>query len=181
MRKTKNTEDSIAAIFTKFENQWDIQDLSSGHSERFLVKQKSKKQSKTVWYQLSIAASILLLVGLFFTFNKLEPKQNLALASAETQKTDSIFSAMVQDELMQINKMKSPLNEKIINDALQQMQLMDADYEKIKKELIENGENKQIIYAMIHNFKTRIEFLENVLEQLNNAEKLNTTTHEKTI
>jgi len=177
----KKTNDHMEKMFENFENQWDIHELSSDHNERFLAKQKSKKQPKTVWYPLSIAASILLLFGLFFIFNKVEPKHDFALVSAETQKTDSIFSAMVRDELIQINKKKSPLNEKIVNDAFQQMQLMDADYEKIKKELIENGENKQIIYAMIHNFKTRIEFLENVLVQLNNAEKLNTTTHEKTM
>jgi hypothetical protein len=181
MIKMKKTEDSIIEIFKKFENQWDIQELPSNHSERFLIKQKSSKHPKTEWYPLPIAVSILLLVGLFYLFNKAEPTNDFRLASAETQRTDSIFSVMVQNELMEINKKKSPLNKKIVNDALKQMQLMDADYEKIKKEIIENGESQQIIYAMIHNFKTRIEFLENVLLQLNNAEKLNTTYHEKTI
>jgi len=181
MRKMKKTEDSIAEIFKKFENQWDVQELLSNHSERFLIKQKSNKHTKKEWYPLPIAVSILLLVGLFYIFNKAEPTNDFTLASAETQRTDSIFSAMVQKELRDINIKKYLVNEKIINDALKQMQLMDADYEKIKKELINNGESQQIIYAMIHNFKTRIEFLENVLLQLNNAEKLNTTYHEKTI
>ncbi len=177
----KKTNDRMEKMFENFENQWDIQELPHNHHERFLNKQKSRNKTKTTWYQLSIAASILLLVGLFLVLNKNKPTNDFKLASAETQRTDSVFSVMVQNELIQIKEKKSPLNEKIVNDALQQMQLMDADYEKIKKELIENGENKQILYAMIHNFKTRIEFLENVLLQINNAEKLNTTTHEKTI
>lgn len=177
----KKTNDPIEKMFENFENQWDIQELPNNHQERFLTKQKSRKQAKSTWYQLSIAASILLLVGLFFFLNKNKPTNDFKLASAETQRTDSVFNAMVQHELMQIKEKKSPLNEKIVNDALKQMQQMDADYEKIKQELAENGENKQIIYAMIHNFKTRIEFLENVLEQIDNTEKLNTTGHEKTI
>ena len=177
----KKTNDPIEKLLENFENQWDIQELPHHHQERFLNKQKSRNQTKSTWYQISIAASILLLVGLFFLLNKNEPTNDFKLASAETQKTDSIFSAMVQNELIQIKEKKSPLNEKIINDALKQMQQMDADYEKIKRELVENGENKQIIYAMIHNFKTRIEFLENVLKQIDKTEKLNTTNHEKTI
>jgi hypothetical protein len=177
----KKTHDPIEKLFENFENQWDIQELPHHHHERFLNKQKSRNQTKSTWYQISIAASILLLVGLFFLLNKNEPTKDFKLASAETQRTDSVFSAMVQNELIQIKEKKSPLNEKIVNDALKQMQQMDADYEKIKRELVENGENKQIIYAMIHNFKTRIEFLENVLKQLDNTEKLNTTNHEKTI
>jgi len=66
-------------------------------------------------------------------------------------------------------------------DAMAQMRILDADYEKIKLELHKNGENKQIIFAMIRNLKTRISFLENVLDQINNTEKLITTTDEKTI
>jgi septal ring factor EnvC (AmiA/AmiB activator) len=177
----KKTDDAIEKMFDHFEDQWDIQELPQDHNERFLNKQKSRNRTKSTWYQLSIAASILLLVGLFFFLNKNKPTNDFKLASAETQRTDSVFNAMVQNELLQIKEKKSPLNEKIVNDALKQMQQMDADYEKIKKELVENGENKQIIYAMIHNFKTRIEFLENVLKQLENTEKLNTTNHEKTI
>ncbi len=177
----KKTNDPIEKMFEHFENQWDIIELPQQHQERFLSKQKSRNQTKSTWYQLSIAASMLLLVGLFLVLNKNKPTNDFKLASAETQRTDSVFSAMVQNELLQIREKKSPLNEKIVNDALKQMQQMDTDYEKIKKELVENGENKQIIYAMIHNFKTRIEFLENVLEQIDNTEKLNTTNHEKTI
>ncbi len=62
-----------------------------------------------------------------------------------------------------------------------QMKVLDADYEKIKQDLIKNGENKQIIYAMIRNLKTRISFLENVLDQINTTEKLITTTDENTL
>lgn len=177
----KKTDDRIEDLFNHFENQWDIQELEQDHSNRFLAKQKTNSKRKINWYPLSIAASILLLVGLFFVMNNNNPTNDFKLASVETQKTDSIFTVMLQHELIQIKEKKSPLNEKIVNDAMKQMQQMDADYEKIKKELVENGENKQIIYAMIHNFKTRIEFLENVLEQLNNTEKLNTTSHENTI
>ena len=177
----KKTNDPIEQLFGNFENQWDIQELPNQHQERFLTRQKSRDQIKSKRYQMSIAAAILLLVGWFFLLNKNKPTNDFKLASAETQRTDSVFNAMVQNELLQIKEKKSPLNEKIVNDALKQMQQMDADYEKIKRELAENGENKQIIYAMIHNFKTRIEFLEKVLKQLENTEKLNTTNHEKTI
>ena len=88
---------------------------------------------------------------------------------------------MIQYEWDKIKEKKSPLNEKIIADAMVQMKVLDADYEKIKQDLIKNGENKQIIYAMIRNLKTRISFLENVLDQINTTEKLITTTDENTL
>ena len=105
----------------------------------------------------------------------------MTFASRETQQTDSIFTCMIQYEWDKIKEKKSPLNEKIIADAMVQMKVLDADYEKIKQDLIKNGENKQIIYAMIRNLKTRISFLENVLNQINTTEKLITTTDENTL
>lgn len=177
----KKKNDPLDSLFHDYENQWDIHDLESNHSERFIAKQSRRINSNRKWYSVSIAASILIAIGLLTVFNKKESTNKPLLASAETIKTDSIFTVMVHYELNKIKEKNSPLNEKIIKDALFQMQQFDADYEKIKSELNKNGENKQIIYAMINNFKTRISFLESVLDQINSTEKLNTTTHEKTM
>jgi hypothetical protein len=177
----KKNNDPLDRLFDHLENQWDIQDLPIMHQNRFLEKQKKRNKTTQKWFALSIAASILIILGLFVMRNQNQPQKDFKLASAETQKTDSVFNAIIQKELTQIKQKKTTLNDKILTDALFQMNEMEKDYEKIKKELIENGENKQIIYAMIQNFKTRIAFLENVLEQINNIEKLNTTTDENTI
>ena len=83
-----------------------------------------------------------------------------------------------------MNKLKekeSPQNKKIIADALQQMKVLDNDYQKIIKEIASNGENKQIIYAMISNLQTRISFLQNVLNQIETTEQLNIRNDEKTL
>ncbi|WP_298221679.1 anti-sigma factor [Flavobacterium sp.] len=174
--------DTLEDVFKKLEHQWDIEDLDENHYDRFIAKRAAKKSKKKYWYSLSVAASIVVLIGCFtFLNHKNEPAKNLSLASRETQQTDSIFSCMIKMELDKIKEKKSPVNEKIIADAMAQMRILDADYEKIKQELHKNGENKQIIFAMIRNLKTRISFLENVLDQINNTEKLITITDEKTI
>lgn len=178
----KKNNDAVTEVFERLKHEWDIEDLDENHYDRFIAKQTRKKQTKKYWYGLSVAASIVMLIGCFTFFNPQEqPIKNLTLASRETQRTDSIFTCMIQLELDKIKEKKSPVNEKIIADALVQMKVLDADYEKIKLELIKNGENKQIIYAMIRNLKTRISFLENVLNQINNTENLIITTDEKTI
>ena len=177
----KNKENQLDEIFKHFENQWDICELQSDHENKFIRKQYASERNRRYYFPLAIAATILLLFGLFIFTSKNSDRHNLSQASTETQKTDSVFNAMLQFELQKMKEKKSPLNEKIINDALLQIEKMDQDYEKIKLELLENGENQQIIYALIHNYKVRIDFLERVLKQLNNTEKLNITTDEKTI
>ncbi|MNE77255.1 hypothetical protein D3C80_1735540 [compost metagenome] len=61
------------------------------------------------------------------------------------------------------------------------MKVLDRDYEKIITELQKNGENRQIIYAMISNLQTRISFLQTVLQRIEENEKLKNTTDEKTL
>ena len=52
---------------------------------------------------------------------------------------------------------------------------------QIIKEVQKNGENKQIIYAMISNLQTRISFLQTVLQRIEENEKFKNTTDEKTL
>jgi hypothetical protein len=177
--------DKMDDLFEKFHGQWDIHEPDDDHYDRFLARQARKKSKANRWYALSIAASILLIVS-FFTFfndnlNKAPQNSDLQFASRQTRETDSIFTAMIRLELEKVQQKKSPINEKIVADALIQMQKLDQDYEKIKQELIKNGESKQIIHAMIRNLKIRIAFLEDVLAHIENNEKLNDTTHENTI
>lgn len=177
--------DKLDDLFENLHGQWDIYEPDDNHYDRFLSKQHGKKTRKNYWYSLSIAASVLLLVGFFSFFNgnlhRAESSNDLQFASKQTRETDSIFTAMIRYELEKVKQKKSPINQQIVSDALVQMEALDKDYEKIKQELIKNGESKQIIHAMIRNLKTRISFLEDVLAHIENNEKLNNTTHENTI
>ena len=177
----KKTKDDIESLFERLENQWDVHEPAANHFERFQTRQAQKRNKKNYWYPIAIAASVVLFAGYFTFFNENESVKDFALASKETRQTDSIFTNIIQLELEKIKEKKSPLNEKIINDALVQMKQLDADYEKLKKELICKGENKQIVHAMIRNLQTRINFLENVLTQIETTQTLKENTDEKTI
>ncbi len=177
----KKEHDNLDTLFDKLQNQWDFEELESGHEMRFLQKQKSKPKKK-FWIPMSVAASILIIVGFFTFFNPPQAKaKNLDFASAQTREADSVFTAVINVELQKLKSDDSPQNKKIIEDALQQMNTMDADYEKIKQELIKNGENKQIIYAMISNLQIRISFLENVMKQIEKNNKIKYPSDEKII
>lgn len=176
----KKTDDQLNGLFEKFENEWDIQVMDSNHEVRFLDKLKVKKSKKSYFVPLSIAASIVIMLGVSLFYNTSENPKNLKFASKEVKQTDSIFTVLIEHQLDKIHEKKSPENEKIISDALKQMKTFDSDYEKIIKELAVNGESKQIIYAMISNLQTRISFLQSVLMQIEKNEKRKINIDEKT-
>ncbi|WP_394777169.1 anti-sigma factor [Flavobacterium sp.] len=177
----KKENDGIDQLFEKFENQWDIKRMNADHQVDFLNKLNKKQPKKKNYAVWAIAASIVLLLGVSLFYNTIEKPKEFKFASKETKRTDSIFSILIDNELVKLKEKSSPENQQIINDALKQMKVFDADYEKILKEVQKNGENKQIIYAMISNLQTRISFLQTVLQRIEENEKFKNTTNEKTL
>ncbi len=177
----KKENKKLDKLFEKFENEWDIESLETSHEERFIKKLKPEKSNWKRFVSIGIAASIIIMLGLSIFNTTPKKTEDLRFASKETKQTDSIFTILIENELEKIREKKSPENERIIADALQQMRTLDSDYAKIIKELETNGESKQIIYAMISNLQTRISFLQNVLLHIENTEKLKNITDEKTI
>ncbi|MCI9845673.1 anti-sigma factor [Flavobacterium pectinovorum] len=175
----KKKNDNLDELFKKFENQWDVQEMNTNHQLDFLNKLNQKQPKKKKYAVWSIAASIVILLGVSVFYNNNEKPKEFKFTSKETKQTDSIFSILIENELVKLKEKSSPENEQIINDALKQMKVFDADYEKIIKEVQKNGENKQIIYAMISNLQTRISFLQTVLQRIEENEKLKNTTHEE--
>ncbi|MBW1655689.1 anti-sigma factor [Flavobacterium quisquiliarum] len=176
----KNEKDNLDKLFSKFENQWDIEELNSDHQVDFMQKLNKKEPKKKYWFMTAIAASIVLMIGASIFYKNEKPKE-FKFASKETKRTDSIFNILIDNELVKLKEKSSPENEQIINDALKQMKTFDADYQKIINELQKNGENKQIIYAMISNLQTRISFLQTVLKRIEDNEKLKNTSNEETL
>lgn len=177
----KNGDEKLDQLFDRFQNKWDLEELNSNHNEHFLDKLKSKKTKRNYFIPFAVAASLLLIVGISFFYNSNSKPKDLKFASKETMQTDSIFTVLIQKELTKIKEKKSPENEKIIVDALKQMKVLDHDYQTIIQELETNGESKQIINALITNLQTRISFLQNVLQHIDNNQKIKSISDEKTI
>ncbi|WP_255558144.1 anti-sigma factor [Flavobacterium taihuense] len=173
--------EKLDQLFENLENQWDVHEMDSQHKNRFSEKLTLKKRKRNFGFIYAIAASVVVMLGITMFYTNNEKPKELKFASKETKQTDSIFTVLIEHQLDQIKAKKSPENEKIISDALQQMKSLDSDYEKIKHELEANGESKPIIYAMISNLQTRISFLQNVLHHIEETEKLKKLNDEKTI
>lgn len=170
-------------IHQLFENQedWDFEIPNDGHEKRFLQKIKNQQQpkKKNYWIPLSIAASLLLGFGLFYFINTNNQKNEQVVFSPQVQETHDYFSSVIKSELTLLKKKQNKQNEALIDDALLQMESLEKDYQNLKQEIAKNGENKQIVYAMITNMQTRISFIKSVLDQIESINNLNNNKDEK--
>lgn len=168
---------------------FDIAEPSSHHEETFrekLRQQSFRKPSnnngifKMYYPVMAIAASflvaILLFQGIFSTpFSR---EQELGSVSAEMKQTQEFYSSVIRTELASLQDQKTPETEAVINDALAQLEILEEDYENLKKDLGKSGQDQRVIYAMISNFQKRIDLLKTVLEKVNDIKSLKQTSHE---
>ncbi|WP_223274136.1 hypothetical protein [Subsaximicrobium wynnwilliamsii] len=178
-------KDNIKDLFKRLEGGFDVESPNEGHQQRFLDKlnEVSKVQvlpsSSTFnfWKPLlAIAASLLIGLAIFTTLDKEPAIDGLASVSPELSETQDFFNAAISQELNNLNSKRTPETEALINDALKQISLLETDYNKLKMDLKESGNDKRVVYAMISNFQNRIELLQNVMAHIEDAKNMSTET-----
>lgn len=180
-------KDTIDELFDNLKGEFDVNELNKDHELRFLDKlmsndvvlNTSKKSSGFKWKPfLAIAASLVICFSLFTTLQNESEVLDLASVSPELSETQDFFTTTIENELKKLDKERSPLTEQVITDALKQIQLLETNYQNLKTDLTESGNDQRVIYAMISNFQNRIDILNTVLEQIEEIKQLKINTNE---
>ena len=175
-------KDNLDNIFKKLKNQFDIDEPIIGHFNRFEAKLNQSKQSNKkfkLFSYVAVAASIVLLFGVWLGASFSNTGMELASISSEMEETQSYFLATIENELSTIEGERNSNTEQLINDALEQLEILEIQYNTLTLELKESTEDKRIIYAMISNFQQRIDILQNLLQQIETVKQLKTQNNEK--
>lgn len=183
MKEKRNIED----VFRELQGTFDTEEPREGHSLRFLTKLETatnvvslkKKGSGNWWKPLSIAASLIVLftvTGLYFLSPSLE--EQVAEISPEVSKTEFYFANLINDQVKQLKSESAPETKKIIEDTMVQLQKLGNDYKTMEQDLLKGGNSKLILSAMITNFQTRMDLLQEVLDKIETIKTLNKNIHE---
>ncbi|TVZ22510.1 hypothetical protein JM84_1412 [Dokdonia sp. Hel_I_63] len=177
-------KEPIDQVFKRLEGRLDTAAPSADHKANFLAKLQAQttedipaKETKAIqWMRpLFIAASVILIAGLMLTqFNNTPQAKELADVSPEMENTQDFFTKTIERELFDIKENMNPENQAMVMDAIKQLEILEKNYDNLKKDLSESGEDKRVIYAMIDNFQNRIDLLQQVVEQMDAIKELNT-------
>jgi hypothetical protein len=175
------SNNNIDHLFKRLDNNYDVENPSIGHEVRFLKKLKQQNHpelkitsSKTNFWKpfLGIAASLTILFSIFIATQHKEETLDLASVSPKMAQTQDFFTASINEELKKLQEVSAPEAQSIIKDALLRIKHLEENYENLKIDLTQSGEDNRVIYAMISNFQNRIDILQNTLEQINIIKQL---------
>ncbi|WP_340066679.1 hypothetical protein [Ascidiimonas aurantiaca] len=175
-------KDSIEKLFESLQNDWDVHEPAPDHKNRFLQKLNAQnekvisisRKKRTWWKPLSIAASFILLIATGMSLLRPSAPE----VSPEIIETQVYFTSLINEEMEKLEAISDKDTEKMVSDAITQMKKLEIDYVLLEAELAEGGNSKQILYAMITNFQTRIDLLKNVLNQIEEIKLLKESSHE---
>ncbi|MAO09011.1 MAG: hypothetical protein CL596_09890 [Alteromonas sp.] len=178
--------DTIENLFENLQGNFDLADAPSGHEKRFLEKLQAQEQlstsKKSWWKPLSIAASVVLLATLgWFSFTESSKPSDLASVSPEMEQAQSFFINTINQEIETLKSFEDEDTKKLVEDALTSLDVLEKDYEQLKLDLVESGNDKRVIAAMITNFQSRIEILQQVINTLEEIKTLKANKNETII
>ena len=174
-------KDNIHQLFDKLQGTFDTEEPAGGHQQRFLEKLQAsqgivsiQKKKNTWWRPLSIAASAVILLAIGLSMFNTSPtiEQQVAEISPEVSQTQFYFASLIEEQVRQLESESTPETEKIIDDTMVQLKKLDTNYKVLEQDLLNGGNSKLILSAMITNFQTRIDLLQEVLDQVENIKNL---------
>ena len=174
-------KDTINNLFNNLEGSFDIETPATGHEARFLHKLENEQKvvninKKTNYWRpfVAVAASIIIMISVFTISQNTNQTTDLASVSPEMATTQDFFTNTIASELEKLDEVKSPETQKLVDDAIFQISVLEKQYVQLRKDLSESGNDKRVIFAMITNFQNRIDIIENV-KQLNDNKNENST------
>ncbi len=168
---------TIDQLFKRLENDFDVEEPSANHNETFLNKlhkngalqlvKVGKQRRRLLKPLIGVAASFALLITFFIGSQQNNDTNDLASVSPKMAETQDFFAVTIAEELSKIEKASSPETKVLIDDTMKRMKALEVEYESLKNDLAESGNDNRVIYAMISNFQNRIDLLKNALQQIN--------------
>lgn len=148
------------------ETTFDIYELPDGHQERFLRKlaQRNSQKRKTVVRRMlylgatAVAASVVLFFGI-----AQQQVHSLERISPIAYQSEQYYLPIIEQKIEDIKKLE---DKRAVQNALLQLERMNENYQHLRQEIIRNGENKQLLAAMMVNFDTQLEFSDEVIAMI---------------
>jgi len=179
-------EKQIKNILKKAPGMFQTYAPKEGHELRFLQKlnaHQNLRKPTLVWRKktfqfLAVAACITILFGVFrwgaYTQNT---QAHIRSIAPEAIAMNQHYTGVVAMAIKEIKAASNPLIKPHIDKALLKIKQLEDHMEEMEQDLINGGNTKLILQGMIQNYTTRVELLEEVINQIETINNINQNTN----
>ena len=156
-----------------------------GHAARFVSKLNDGLDSRsgkiTFPIYFKIAATLLVLLAasymIYETISVSDLREEMYVTqivySQELMQVQSYYDELSLSRLKQIDELANSTEEaqRLKSKAIKKMDKLDANLAKIEKEYVKNPQCDKLKAAIVNNKKMKVEVVDNIVEQLDNAQR----------
>ena len=151
-------------VFEKWAESQEVPPLPESHEDLFLKRlvQKKRYQQRRSAMQWAAVALLFLSLGsgVFLSQPELEPE------IVQFQRAESYLTQMIQEQVVQIEKVKLPGSKKLIEISKRKLVQLQNDYQELYQDWDENENQPLFINALILNLRTQLQLLVDIQGQL---------------
>lgn len=184
-------EDTIKNIFSKTPDIISSQSPLEGHEARFLERLKKHPitsleyaKPRLVWRKktlrfLSVAAGIALLFGVFkWGAHTQSKKAQIEAISPSAGLLSDQYALPLAKAIEKVTTGVTPLTKPHIDRAILEISKLEEELKGMETDLLSGGNTRLILQAMVLNYQTRLELLEEVLDRVETINNLNKKSDE---
>lgn len=155
------------------------------------VKQQPKRvqlnRSVYVRWISRIAAAVIIFFASYYYHDYQSNKEMIAESNTESNANSTLYNTLIEANYYytsQINQEKEKLysltvgNSTLRKEIQNELDELDKEFNKLKEDLNDNVDNEEIIAAMIQNYRIKLSILQDVMTQLQDKNKVNTSDDE---
>lgn len=185
------------SLWKELDGSWDFEQPGEGHRERFERRLADSGLSgdidlhghgggtngfalRQLWIQRIAVACVVVLIGFGIYDSENNPvEQQVSRIAPEAGESAMYFTGILEKRIQELENAQTPQTAPMVQSALAEISTLEADYRKLERELLRGGNTKFLLRAMVTNFQTQIDLLNEVLVQIEEFKLLNTQKHEE--
>lgn len=181
--------DKLEQFILDNRNAFDDQVPSKGNWDKIAANIKTKRNINWTARLVRVAAAAVIFVSAYifidYNFNTGTGSQDVAgLSEKEIYEKIPVLAEAKAYYSSQISLMENEVyriagdNSHIRDEINMEFDELDQVFEELKSDLKDNAANEEVIEAMIQNYRIKLQILEEILNQLKNADDDNNQNHE---
>lgn len=159
---------SLKEIMDEHRGEFDFEEPSEGHFERFLEKLPSENRNRKLIVRIAaaLAGVSLILFSVQYYRSAEQVPNNISVLSPEVQETLYYYS-MQNTEMLELIKNLETVDQNAVNRINQDLKNYDKNYRYLMEDLNRFPGDPRVINAIIEHHRSKTEMLGHIVVQLN--------------
>jgi hypothetical protein len=174
------------------ENRQDFDNFEPNEQVWDGVLQSMKPVRKLKWttIALRVAAVVVIFIASCFFHDLLHQNKNAEITEDFGEQPSEQMQMLLEAEVFYTSQIKtaheeffrlSGNNKELMEDINSDLKELDNVFEELKNDLRDQGDNQEVIEAMVQNYRIKLQILEDMLGQMNKVRQTKNKTNEHEI